>query len=538
VRRARQLSQSNFLNNSKLSIESKIRRAEVLLDQTKLDIDTVVEIDAMRKKSGRPSEISVRAMLVAMIVLAEDGALHLARVVRFLNSLDQPTLIRLGVHRNKPVTRRQVEHLFRVVMRAKKRVAANTGVTKYEVLDAMADKALAASAHKDVKNSASIAIDGTTISSWGTNRRKKVVGKDGYTVIERVSSDPDAKYRGKSEYSWKRPVFGYDLTGAVSIPDLDGDDVPLAMLSMRFRPATTTPTKMALSAAASVAKGNGRLGDVLVDREYTLSVDGKDFLLPIRAMGGEPVFDLTEAQRGARGTVRGAIVVDGHPFSPSLPKDLYNLVVPPVGATSEERRAYQEKVALRAKYALKVVGSPKSDGRQIYMCPAAAGQVKCSLMVPLRPVKRGTLPIFNTPSSVQPGSVCASAHTTFSALDLPLAQRDLYGSYQWFKSYNRRNRVEGFFGNLKNEATENLRPGSIRVRGGLETGFLTMLFVVATNFRLAERWDERTPAKKTAKRRGRPRSQVMPEYLAVALSAGRSNGPPVISGKTDDDPMM
>jgi len=99
-------------------------------------------------------------------------------------------------------------------------------------------------------------------------------------------------------------------------------------------------------------------------------------------------------------------------------------------------------------------------------------------------------------------------------------------------------RVEGFFGDLKNEASENLRPSSIRVRGGLETGFLTMLFVVATNFRLAERWDERTPAKKTTKRRGRPRSQAMPEYLAVALSAGRSNGPPVILGKTDDDPMM
>jgi hypothetical protein len=36
---------------------------------------------------------------------------------------------------------------------------------------------------------------------------------------------------------------------------------------------------------------------------------------------------------------------------------------------------------------------------------------------------------------------------------------------------------------------ENLRRGAIRVRGGLKTGFLTLMILAATNLRLAERWE-------------------------------------------------
>ena len=86
------------------------------------------------------------------------------------------------------------------------------------------------------------------------------------------------------------------------------------------------------------------------------------------------------------------------------------------------------------------------------------------------------------------GTENAHVGSTYHSDGLPLSQRELSGLKERFFSYSRRNRVEGFFGNVKNEASENLRRGAIRVRGGLKTGFLTLMILAATNLGLAERW--------------------------------------------------
>jgi hypothetical protein len=515
---------TQFLNNLEESVSAHIRRVEKVLDATKFDQRLAEMVEQVRRRPGRPCEISVRAFVVALLVLGFDGREHLIRVVRLLNSLDRKTLKRLGVTRTTPVTRRQVENMNRIVILALEVKAQREGKSKWEMLDELSDLLLPATAHVGVVDTTSIAVDGTSIASWGTRRKGKRSGSNG----KRIPTDPDARWRAKGENSWRRPVFGYEVTGAVTVPEIDGPNVPLAMLSMRFRPANTTPTLMALATVNAVAKHQGRLGDVLIDLEYTKRVDGADFLLPIRALGGEPVFDLMPNQRGARGTVRGAVIVDGQPFSPSLPRSLYLIPVPPVNATKEDRVDYQRKIAIRAQYALQTHGSRKRDGQQVYACPAAVGKVTCPLMTPRRPVKRGTLPVFYNPAVAVAGTVCANAYTTFPATDLPLSQRELYGSKDWFFSYSRRNRVEGFFGNTKNEASENLRRGSIRVRTGMKTGFLVLMILAATNLRLAMRWDVNGGAPARAKM-GRPRKKTLLEYADVAMRAGFSNAPPVVA---------
>jgi hypothetical protein len=420
-----------------------------------------------------------------------------------------------------------VEYLYGLITAAIEASALRAGRERWDLLDELCDALMVASAHPGVKASKSIAVDGSTIQTWGRSYNREVVDEDGEVKKVLVSSDPDAKWRGASADSWKLPAYGYELTGAVSVPEVGGDDVPLALLSMRFRPLATDGRIAALEVIGSVAKHQGSLGDVLVDREYTQSKDGKDFILPVRSLGGEPIIDLKLNQLGQTGTQHGAIIIDGQPFSPSLPSSLYSIPVPGIGAPEQLRVEYQAKIAARSVYAMVRHGSRKPDGSQVFQCPAAAGHVLCPLRQPSRPVRRGTLPVYNSPA-LAPGGVCSKQFTTFQASELPHGQRELYGSLAWFFSYHRRSRVEGIFGNAKNEATENLRRGSIRLVGLFKTGLLVAMAFASTNLRLGERWDERKVETKPSKR-GRPPKRLLLEYAQVMATASRANAPPLAS---------
>lgn len=85
--------------------------------------------------------------------------------------------------------------------------------------------------------------------------------------------------------------------------------------------------------------------------------------------------------------------------------------------------------------------------------------------------------------------------------------------------------MESFFSNVKHQGAENLPRGTIRVRGGMKTGPLTLKNVGATNFRLAERRDLRKP-RPTQKKRGRLAKQQLASYAEVAPCARRTNSPP------------
>ena len=63
----------------------------------------------------------------------------------------------------------------------------------------------------------------------------------------------------------------------------------------------------------------------------------------------------------------------------------------------------------------------------------------------------------------------ASSPSLEKSLSLALSQRERFGSFDWYLSMNRRNRVEGLFGNLKDKARGDLNRGTIRVRGIFKT---------------------------------------------------------------------
>jgi len=454
----------------------------------------------------------VRTLLVALLLLSQSGSMHLIRVPGMLNGLDAPTRKRLGVERSGGITRRQVERLYNLIADALEG-------SKHAHFDAFCDLLLQATVDPACAETSSIAIDGTSVDSWGRRRRRV----DAAGQVSWVSSDPDAQWRRKSKDNpWKRPVFGFDLTVAVTVPEVDGPDVPLAAKAMRFRGANRGNVAMGRAVVKEVARQQGVLGDVIADREYTSTLDGRDFVLPVRALGGEPVFELTQLQLGARGTSHGAVMIDGHPFSPSVPPALQLLTPPPPGAPWADVQAYQQKIAMREKYALVPHGSRKANGSQVYQCPAAAGKLFCPLMPSSTP---GAFPAALAPATALAGSVCSKKFTTFQATDAPLSQRDLFGSARWFSSMSRRSRVEGFFGNVKNEACENLRRGTIRVRGLVKTGILVAFAVASTNLRLADAFSKRAP-KTPAKKRGRPKSTGVVKYADVFTEDASANAPP------------
>lgn len=81
--------------------------------------------------------------------------------------------------------------------------------------------------------------------------------------------------------------------------------------------------------------------------------------------------------------------------------------------------------------------------------------------------------------------------------------------------------VEGFFGNLKNEATENLKRGSIRVRGLVKTGVMTLFSVAATNLRLIKNFVAKP--RRTARRGRKPKIGIQLHNPLTAKNASSSD---------------
>ena len=85
-------------------------------------------------------------------------------------------------------------------------------------------------------------------------------------------------------------------------------------------------------------------------------------------------------------------------------------------------------------------------------------------------------------------------------------------------------RSEGFFGNLKDKARENLTRGTIRVMGLVKTGLLVAMAVASLNLRLGEKWEATQREQAPSKKMGRPRKQGVAAYARAFVVA--ATGPP------------
>jgi len=491
-----------------------VRCAEQIIDSSGLADVFEARVQANQQRPGRPRELSMRTFLIGLFLVTQSGTMHLGRIAPTLNGLPTATRRRLGIHRTGGITDRQVQRLFAAITAALRIGGLNA---LDEVFDLLCD----ATQPDEASGTTSIAIDATDIQSWGNRRtirsKKKV-------------TDPDAKWRGTQHAKaiWKNPLFGYDLTVAVTIPEVNGAAVPLTARRARLRPAASDVGPTGLDIVAATAAMQGTLGDVIADRAYSKRKDGTDFALPVRALGGEPVFALMGYQLGVSDTIYGALIIDGNPFSPATPKNLRSIIPPPVGSSIRDIIAYQQQIAIRAKFAMVPHGRPNQNGDQDYRCPSAAGKLRCGLVPASLALPPTTPTALTPPNTARVGTVCAQATKRFAAIEAPLAQRHLHGSHEWYASWNRRNRVEGFFGNIKDEARESLRRGIIRVRTKEKVGLWLAFAVASANLRLTEAFRRKKNTVQPSPTRGRPRKRGLSSYLPVGTDRhfATANAPP------------
>jgi hypothetical protein len=316
--------------------------------------------------------------------------------------------------------------------------------------------------------------------------------------------DPDARWNGKSD-GW----FGYWLHGVVRLGEVGGPDTLCFVERLELTAANADVRVAGLELVERMVADHdladqqaGRdprpRRDVIADRAYTSETNAaEDWVWPLFDLGFDSVHALTEYQLGQwrRKTTSGAIIVDGQPASPRIPAHLRNIEFPPVGATRAEIDAYQQLIDQRRPWMLYALGGRHDDGSWDWGCRAmnVLGQVRCDLkpdsMNKPATAKRPTAdPALHRPRRLRKDlhAICMQQTSRTQASELPFWQNELHGSVEWFDSWNRRNRVEGLFGNIKNDAAQNITRGRIRVMGLAKVSLMCLFVAMAANLRLAD----------------------------------------------------
>lgn len=514
-----------------------VRRAETTIDRSPLVgyLESMLPAAENRATGGPRRRLSVRVLLVGLLLLAAtEQAMILRDLVTLLNSLHPSTKWRLGVPRGGvagegELTERMVSRLFNLVadsidpspdsaknyqrhLHAQQALAnqhAGDADALQAALDDLDEQRVADLAQRmfalryvldrgleatlpDDPHTGSYAVDASEVSSWATPYRKQ-------PRRPHLLPDPDARHNGKGK-GW----FGFWLHGVVRIGEVGQQSGPCLVERIELTAANADERDAALEvlrrmvadhelADLDAGRPDRPRRDVIADPAYTSEVNRADnWIWPLFELGFNSVHRLTENQlRHTHTLANGAIVIDGQPFSPRTPTHLRNLTPPPVGSPRSDIDAYQAAVAQRDPYRLHAVGGRSDDGHWDFGCRAMAllGQVRCdlkprSMALPL--TKPTTDPGLYNPRQVP--KLCGQEKSRVHATELPFWQELPYGSADWWDSWNRRNLVEGLFGNVKNDASQNLTRGRIRVMGLAKTSLMALFITMAANLRLTDTW--------------------------------------------------
>jgi hypothetical protein len=473
--------------------------------------------DLLARPTGRPRQLKVRAILVALLLLAlDDRALHLKAATKLLFCrLGQPWRGRLGITgqvatKNDFLARyRQVRYLFHLALsvvdpsvEAKNKVVPEQQLaglrkelTEAEVgrrrakLEAFINDLVEASAKVCSKDElasfdGSVGLDATPVPLWsrGPSARSGTSASDpdgGWYVREgdhREATGPDGKALRKLAWALEATIvtMGRPPGAVPSHPNL--------ALGVALGRPGEGPGATGTRVLASVRSRGWPAGYLGADRGYTQAL-AKNFHLPVRAMGYSLVMDYKATELGRQANSGGAVMVDGAFYCPAMPEALVMAGAEHrAGAIDDE--TYKARTAARSQWRLVRKAGPDADGHERLACPARGEHPQ--LCCPLRPSAKalGKVPVLCPP--VGPPKLCTQTAVTLSPEVGARQRQDLaFGSEAWARTYaTYRNTIEGTNGYLKDTAHEALAcPGRRRVRGIAAQSLFVALLLMAGNFR-------------------------------------------------------
>lgn len=406
------------------------------------------------------------------------------------------------------------------------------------------------------RSKGNVAIDGTLVAAYGQNGTK--------TRSDYVGIEPYAGYYVRSEDHYFDPELKYtrqDIKGwgwEAALVVLGTNDpyrestIPQLITGMNLATPGAQPGKSAIHALKHMhqedlpAEDKFKAGILVGDRIYGNTPVAADFQIPARALGYELVFDLKEEYWGRTYEMDGAVILEGHAYSPSIlgrPK-LINATIDRYRDKNDPDKiddtTYQRRLEQRRQYRVQFRTAQNSDGSRQGLCPAAGPNP--TLHCPLRAIVNSTvtkdgktlLPVTqkHVPSEYQRGGLCNNKGGTM-VLRGPywdkhaMAADFQFGTDYWHDNYTSlRQNVESVNSQLKNGDGPALAASDRRrTRGFTAAFFFSALIVMQHNLKTLGRW---TDPKMDSQGRG-PRREIKPRLRDKTYGRER-NG--ILKGQT------
>ena len=518
---------------AELNIARQIVRRSGIVGVLGLHLDACV---------GRPRQLSLEGLLVALQInaLHRHHRAHLVQAARVLNALTDAQRASLSIRGWDPdEAYPRVERLYLRLCAVLESQEAGVDAAWF------ANQLARAAIPIDVLTSASVAVDGTDVETWGALRgstftveldgeaaetqiidgepapvpaKVKVktakvfsIGPDGR---KRYTADPDARagHRSSKGNSSAGPYVGYELHLAVQARDVRwtnyidrtilGPEVPGVITTCALVPAGSHRGDAIVEALIASKDEVHPFNDVVWDPGYSLCQPATT-TYPLEQAGIEQTLELVTHQRGIRPFAGEALLLDGQLYSPLLPAELRDLRSPPRFATGPYRRAYEERFNRRARWRMVRHSAPDADGVTRWRCPFCAGLLR-SRSFPRTMRRSRTAPLVDVGEDV---ARCCGGTLSAPPAELPLTQKIPFGTTAWRISMYRRQVVESVNSALKGSFAD-LSRGFFRVFGRTKITVLLGFTVAAFNldrvrsFRAKQAEEQDQPVRRRKRRLG------------------------------------
>ncbi len=321
----------------------------------------------------------------------------------------------------------------------------------------------------------------------------------------------------------RRSVYGIALhTVTVTTPSAAPVIEAIAVTPAPGLPSVAALPLLEQIHAAREVQGCARaLGDVVADPAY--SANPKDWQLPIRDLGGSPIFRLHRTNQAGRQLHQGVTFVDGRPYCPCIPDELAEMPFPRFPARKAQYDRFQMEVTKRRRFEMKANSGFRDDGSRQFKSPhwdpieQQGGCVHC--------VQADGSPVIDTTGQPRP-RCCFQATKVFSREELALYQDEAFGEPDWFTKWNARDRIEGAFGSFKNLALVNWGHDYHHFVGLVRETLVATFAVVAHNFHVQRTWRAKQaltaprPKRARATKKDDPVLAVPPTTNGVAKPRG------------------